>query len=191
MTQTSAASKTSLMHGWDNPIGTDGFEFLEFAAQDITLLVNQFHALGFVEVAKHKSKNIFLYQQGEVRFIINDEKSGSSYQFAMQHGPCACAIAFRVHDANVAFKKLLALGAKPFTSSESSLDISVPAIYGIGDSVLYLIDDYAKGRQYLQDFKFHAAPEEKPAGFGVVYLDHVTHNVNRGHLDTWAGFYER
>ena len=106
MSQTANASKKGILANWENPMGTDGFEFLEFAATDTNPLIAQFKALGFIEVAKHKDKNIRLFQQGDVRFIVNSEQKGSSYQFALSHGPCACAMGFRVHDAKAALDKI-------------------------------------------------------------------------------------
>jgi len=189
MSQAVHSAAKQLLSNWENPIGTDGFEFLEFAAADIEPLMAQFSALGFTQVASHKDKNIRLFQQGDVRFLLNGETSGYSHQFTLDHGPCACAMAFRVKDAQHALNQLIALGAVAFNSHESTLQLPVPAILGVGGSVIYLIDTYETERPYLNDFIFDKTATT--TGFGITYLDHVTHNVYRGHLDSGAAFYEK
>jgi 4-hydroxyphenylpyruvate dioxygenase len=177
---------------WDNPIGTDGFEFVEYTAQDTAALNAYFVEMGFRAVARHRSKNVTLYRQGETNFIVNAEPDSHGSRFAKLHGPSACAMAFRVKDAAVAYKKLIALGAKPFENHVGPMELNIPAIEGIGGSVIYLVDRY--GAQSIYDVDF--VPTDPAKGFahegaGLTYIDHVTHNVFRGNMDKWAGFYER
>lgn len=174
-----------------NPLGTDGFEFVEYSAPDaagVKKLKELFELLGFIEVAKHKSKEVFLYRQGDINFLVNGESEGYFNEFSQQHGPCACAMAWRVEDAQKAFEYAVEKGAKPFDKDEHN---SHPGVYGIGGSVLYFVDKWGKEDNiYDADFDFYEGVEKFPAGMGLHTLDHLTHNVKRGGMDVWATFYE-
>jgi len=177
---------------WDNPMGTDGFEFVEYTAPDVRQLHAYFERMGFRAVARHRSKDVTLFRQGEVNFVVNAEPDSHGSRFAKAHGPSACAMAFRVHDAPAAYKKLVDLGAKPFTNHVGPMELNIPAIEGIGGSVIYLVDRYGDRSIYDVDF----LPTDSAKGFahegaGLTYIDHVTHNVFRGNMDQWAGFYEK
>ena len=177
---------------WDNPIGTDGFEFVEYTAPDTGALHKLFEQMGFRAVARHRSKAVTLYRQGEVNFVVNAEPESHGSRFAKAHGPSACAMAFRVKDAGAAYRKLVSLGAKPFQNQVGPMELNIPAIEGIGGSVIYLVDRY--GPQTIYDVDFVATDPAKGfahEGAGLSYIDHVTHNVFRGNMNQWAGFYER
>jgi 4-hydroxyphenylpyruvate dioxygenase len=176
--------------GTDNPMGTDGFEFVEYTAPDAELLRTLFERLGFPVVARHRSKNVTLHRQGDINFIINAEPDSFAQAFAKRHGPSACAMAFRVKDAAFAFRRALELGAKPGPASAGPMELNIPSIKGIGGSLIYLVDRYGDSSIYEVDFRPVAAPANlEPAG--LRYIDHLTHNVMRGQMNTWAGFYER
>ena len=171
-----------------NPAGTDGFEFVEFAHEDPAALEALFQQMGYVEVAKHKHKNISLYRQGDINYILNREAGSQGAEFVSEHGPCAPAMAWRVVDAQVALKRALDLGATEYTGSGKS--ISAPAVYGIGGSLLYFIETYGeKGSAYDADYEWTGERDPNPTGVGFTYLDHLTHNVQRGNMDTWYKFY--
>jgi 4-hydroxyphenylpyruvate dioxygenase len=177
---------------WENPIGTDGFEFVEYTAPDVKKLNAFFEEMGFRAVAKHRSKDVTLYRQGDTNFIVNAEPDSHGARFAKAHGPSACAMAFRVKDAASAYKELIKRGAKPFQNQIGPMELSIPAIEGIGGSVIYLVDRYGDRSIYDVDF----VPTDPVKGFrhdgaGLTYIDHVTHNVFRGNMDQWAGFYEK
>src|SRR5690348_12599745 len=174
----------------DNPMGTDGFEFVEYTAPDPHLLRTLFERLGFPVVARHRSKNVTLHSQGEVNFIINAEPDSFAQRFARQHGPSACAMAFRVKDAAFAFSRALELGARQGPQSAGPMELNIPCIEGIGGSLVYLVDRYGDQSIYDVDFRpvSGAAALE---GAGLTLIDHLTHNVGRGRMDVWAGFYER
>jgi 4-hydroxyphenylpyruvate dioxygenase len=175
-------------------MGTDGFEFVEYAAPDPELLRSLFTKMGFPAVAKHKRKDVTLHRQGDINFIINAEPNSFAEQFAKDHGPCACAMAFRVKDAAQAHARALELGATDVQSDVAEGELAIPAIEGIGGSRLYLVDTYgAKGSIYDTDFTFFPDAAEKEASHAshLTYLDHLTHNVHRGRMDHWADFYER
>ena len=180
--------------GLENPMGTDGFEFVEYAAPDPELLRSLFTQMGFPAVARHKRKDVTLHRQGDINFIINAEPGSFAEQFARDHGPCACAMAFRVKDAAKAHARALELGATNVESDAAEGELRIPAIEGIGGSRLYLVDTYgAKGTIYDTDFTFFPDAAEKEASHAshLVYLDHLTHNVQRGRMAFWADFYER
>ncbi|MDR3527019.1 MAG: 4-hydroxyphenylpyruvate dioxygenase [Rhizomicrobium sp.] len=177
---------------WDNPIGTDGFEFVEYTAPDIAQLHALFEQLGFRAVARHRSKEVTLYRQGQTNFIVNAEKGSHGSRFAAAHGPSACAMAFRVKDAAYAYRKLIELGAKGFENRIGPMELNIPAIEGIGGSLIYLVDRYGEHSIYDVDF----VPLDPAKGFahkgaGITEIDHVTHNVYRGNMDQWAGFYKK
>jgi len=175
---------------FDNPMGTDGFEFVEYTAPDPDHLRTLFERMGFPVVARHRRKNVTLHRQGDVNFIINAEAGGFGQQFAAQHGPSACAMAFRVKDAAYAYKRALELGAEPGPDTAGPMELNIPSIRGIGGSLVYLVDRYGASTIYDVDFVPVAPPPGiRPAGLTVI--DHLTHNVQRGNMDLWAGFYER
>ena len=173
-----------------NPMGTDGFEFVEYTAPDPQLLRTLFERLGFPVVARHRSKNVTLHTQGDVNFIINAETDSFAQAFAREHGPSACAMAFRVKDAAFAYRRALELGAKPGPQSAGPMELNIPSIEGIGGSLIYLVDLYGDRSIYDVDFRPEAAAASTGTA-GLVCIDHLTHNVMRGRMDVWAGFYEK
>ncbi len=196
---------------WDNPMGTDGFEFIEYAAPDPKALGAIFEQMGFAAIARHRHKDVTLYRQGEINFLINAEPDSFAQRFARQHGPSICAIAFRVRDAAFAYRRALGLGAWGFDNRTGPMELSIPAIKGIGDSLIYFVDrwrgkDAASGASpggagaigdisiYDVDFVAlpgaQANPAEAVKGAGLTYIDHLTHNVHRGRMKEWAEFYE-
>ena len=187
---------------WDNPMGTDGFEFVEYAAPDPVALGRLFETMGFAAIAKHRHKRVTLYRQGEVNYIINAEPNSFAQRFARQHGPSVCAMAFRVKDAKQAYERALELGAWGFDNHTGPMELNIPAIKGIGDSLIYFVDRWrgkdgaaagAIGNISIYDVDFvpiEGAPAA-PKGTGLTYIDHLTHNVHRGRMKEWADFYER
>lgn len=190
---------------WDNPMGTDGFEFIEYAAPDPQAMGAVFERMGFTPIAKHRHKNVLLYRQGGINFIVNAEPDSFAQRFARQHGPSVCAIAFRVQDAKAAYERAISLGAWGYAGGAGPGELNIPAIKGIGDSIIYLIDKWrgkggaqpgAIGNIGFYDVDFEPLPGMtgdalNPQGHGLTYIDHLTHNVHRGRMDEWAGFYER
>src|SRR5665213_1337665 len=177
---------------WDNPMGTDGFEFVEYAAPDPQALAAVFERMGFTPVARHRSKRVTLYRQGDVNFIVNAEPESFAQSFARLHGPSICAIAFRVGDAAAAHRRATELGAKPVAGRIGAMELNIPAIEGIGGSLIYLVDRYGpRGTIYDVDFVPLPGVEQNPPGVGLAAIDHLTHNVHQGRMDAWAGFYER
>lgn len=177
---------------FENPMGLDGFEFVEFASPEPGLLERTFELMGFTEVAKHRSKDVSLYRQGDINFIVNREPNSEAAYFAAEHGPSACGMAFRVRDAHHAYNRALELGARPIEIETGPMELRLPAIRGIGGAPLYLIDRYADGHSiYDIDFEFIEGVDRHPVGYGFKFIDHLTHNVYRGRMSFWADFYEK
>ncbi|AUT60754.1 4-hydroxyphenylpyruvate dioxygenase [Paraburkholderia terrae] len=187
---------------WENPVGTDGFEFIEYTAPDPVALGKLFESMGFTAIAKHRHKNVTLYRQGEINFIVNGEPDSFAQRFARLHGPSICAIAFRVQDAAKAYQRALELGAWGFDNKTGPMELNIPAIKGIGDSLIYFVDRWrgkngaapnSVGDINIYDVDFEPIPgaNPNPVGHGLTYIDHLTHNVHRGRMQEWAEFYER
>jgi 4-hydroxyphenylpyruvate dioxygenase len=177
---------------FENPMGLAGFEFVEFASPTPNVLEPVFEMLGFTKVAHHRSKDVALYRQGDINFIVNSEPLSVASYFAAEHGPSACGMAFRVKDSHLAFKRALELGAQPMDMPAGPMELRLPAIRGIGGAPLYLIDRFGDGTSiYDIDFNFIDGVDRHPRGHGFKVIDHLTHNVYRGRMSYWASFYER
>ncbi len=176
---------------WDNPMETRGFEFVEYTAPNPADLKRVFEALGFRAVAHHRSKDVTLYRQRGINFIVNAEPESHAARFARAHGPSACAMAFRVEDAAKAYARAVSLGAKPAQTSVGPMEMNIPAIEGIGGCHIYLVDRRGGASIYDIDFVFDEAAAASANDGGLELIDHLTHNVHRGQMDTWAGYYER
>ena len=177
---------------FDNPLGTDGFEFVEFTGPDPERIAAQFRSMGFAAVARHRSKNVLRFRQGDINFLLNMEPSGQAAAFRAAHGPSANAMAFRVRDAARALELAVQRGAKAVAGPVGPMELNIPAIEGIGGSNLYLVDRYGAQEIYDVDFRPIEGAEAamREADAGLRYLDHLTHNVHRGQMDRWAAFYE-
>jgi 4-hydroxyphenylpyruvate dioxygenase len=177
---------------FDNPMGLMGFEFVEFASPTPNVLEPLFALMGFSLVARHRSKDVVLYRQGEINFIVNREPRSAAGYFAAEHGPSACGLAFRVKDSHKAYARALELGAQPIEIPTGPMELRLPAIKGIGGAPLYLIDRFEDGKSiYDIDFEFLDGVPRRPEGHGLKLIDHLTHNVYRGRMAFWAGFYEK
>jgi 4-hydroxyphenylpyruvate dioxygenase len=178
---------------FENPLGADGFEFVEFTSPEPERLKGLFELMGFTAVSRHRSKNVLRFRQGDINFILNMEPSGQPAEFRKVHGPSANAMAFRVKDAAKALKLAVERGATAVSGPVGPMELNIPAIEGIGGSNLYLVDRY--GAQEIYDVDFTPIPGAAEAAAknskGLTYLDHLTHNVHRGNMAKWAEFYER
>jgi 4-hydroxyphenylpyruvate dioxygenase len=187
---------------WENPMGTEGFEFIEYAAPDPLAMAGVFERMGFRAIARHRHKEVTLYRQGEINFILNADPESFAQRFARLHGPSVCAIAFRVQDAASAYRRATSLGAWGFANQAGPGELNIPAIKGVGDSLIYLVDRW-RGKNgarpgdignigfYDVDFEPLEGAALDPVGHGLRYIDHLTHNVHRGRMKEWADFYER
>jgi 4-hydroxyphenylpyruvate dioxygenase len=195
-------TRTREFVAWDNPMGTAGFEFVEYAAPDPIAMGQLFERMGFRAIARHRHKNVTLYRQGEINFIINAESDSFAQRFARLHGPSVCAIAFRVQNAADAYQRAVERGAWGVDTTSGPMELNIPAIKGIGDSLIYLVDRWRGkngasegeiGNISIYDVDFEPLPGASTAstGVGLRYIDHLTHNVHRGRMDEWADFYTR
>jgi len=187
---------------WENPVGTEGFEFIEYAAPDPLAMAGVFERMGFRAIARHRHKEVTLYRQGEINFILNADPESFAQRFARLHGPSVCAIAFRVHDAAAAYRRAISLGAWGFANQAGPGELNIPAIKGVGDSLIYFVDRW-RGKNgarpgdignigfYDVDFEPLEGATLDPVGHGLRYIDHLTHNVHRGRMKEWVEFYER
>ncbi len=176
----------------ENPMGLAGFEFVEFASPTPGVIEPLFEKLGFSVVARHRSKDVVLYRQGGINFILNREPRSQAAYFAAEHGPSACGMAFRVENAPRAYKRALELGAQPVEIPTGPMELRLPAIKGIGGAPLYLIDRFRDGESiYDIDFEWLPGVDPRPYGHGLREIDHLTHNVYRGRMGFWANFYEK
>jgi len=182
---------------FDNPIGLDGFEFVEFSAPERGMLEPVFTSMGFTSIAHHRSKDVELWRQGEINLIANYEPGSAAAYFAAEHGPSACGMGFRVKDAAKAYAEVIARGAEPVEVRTGPMELNLPAIRGIGGSIIYLIDRYVghPGGDDLSiydiDFRYLPGADRNPVGAGLKIIDHLTHNLYGGRMAHWAAFYER
>lgn len=189
---------------WENPMGTSGFEFIEYTSPEPEKLAQTFKSLGFKAIAKHRRKNVTLYRQGQINFLLNAEPNSFASRFAKRHGPSVCAIAFRVEDAAYAYERALDLGAWGIESGSGPMELNIPAVKGIGDSLIYLVDRWKgkEGHSGIGDISIYdvdfapiniesASEDAHHQGAGLDVIDHLTHNVHKGRMDEWAKFYER
>lgn len=172
----------------DNPVGLTGMDFMEYSGQDAARLQKLFKQFGFEKTAHHKTQNIELYQQGQVSFVLNLEPGSFAEEFRKSHGPSACSTGFRVKNGKMAFQKALERGAKPYTGTAKAFNY--PAIYGIGDSLVYFLDQEAQRNFYEVDFGI-TSTAPKVTGFGALVIDHMTNNVPSGEMQKWCQFYEQ
>ena len=178
---------------FDNPMGVDGFEFVEFAAPDPALLHALFPRLGFSAVARHRRKRVTLYRQGDCNFLVNEEPDSFAAEFARRHGPSACGFAIRFSKpAAWVRERALGNGAVAIGALEDTKAVAAPVIKGIGGCMLYLVDRYgAKGSAYDAEFEYLPGVEHWPRGYGLTFIDHLTHNLHFGHMEQWSRYYER
>lgn len=185
------------MTGPENPLGLDGFEFVEFCAPQKGMVEEAFERMGFSRIARHRSKDVDLWRQGGINFVANYEPGSAAAYFAAEHGPSVCAMAFRVRDAAAALAEAVRRGAEPAEVSAGPMELRIPAIRGIGGALVYLVDRHegaSDGRDitvYDIDFNYLAGVDPHPEGAGFLAIDHLTHNVYGGRMSHWAGWYER
>ena len=170
-----------------NPMGLNGFEFCEFTSSDPDRMAAQLEQFGFVAASTHPTRNVARYKQGRINLLLNREPTGQAADFRAAHGPSANGMAFRVLNAKEAFDAALARGARAADASTSALGEDAHVLEGIGGSLLYLVD---RADLYADWNEVPGAAEAEAANnVGLDLLDHLTHNVRRGQMRTWAEFY--
>ncbi len=176
---------------FENPLGTDGFEFVEYTGPDPDVLASYFEQMGFTAVGRHRSKDVVHYVQGDINFLLNREKAGQPHAFRNQHGAGANAMAFRVKDAAYAYREAIRRGARPIDAKTGPMELNIPGIEGIGGLNVYLVDRYGARSIYDVDFELINGADPSRNAAGLTYIDHLTHNLRRGNMSLWADYYER
>jgi 4-hydroxyphenylpyruvate dioxygenase len=171
-----------------NPIGILGVDFVEYTGPASFSFESLFKRMGFTQTAKSEAGSLQLFQQGKIKFILNNEKSSFAENFAKAHGPAICSMAFKVQNAELAFKSAVAKGAKAYEGKEGKKLVNMPAVYGIGDSLIYFMDEQNKAEVYEKIFNLKF-PLSEPKGFGMINVDHFTNNVPKGDMEKWCNFY--
>lgn len=172
-----------------NPLGLNGVDFIEYTGTDLSLFETLFQRYGFKQVSEIPGKKIKLFRQNDINCVLNGEPGTFAAAFNKEHGPSICSTGFRVKDAEFAFNEAVRRGAKPYMGSNTEKGATpFPAIYGIGDSLVYFIDEKNRSKLYTEIFKIK--PEDmKPAGLGLNIVDHFTNNVPVGEMQKWCDFY--
>ncbi|MEL1262803.1 4-hydroxyphenylpyruvate dioxygenase [Pseudoxanthomonas putridarboris] len=180
---------------FENPMGIDGFEFVEFAAPEGQgeALHDYFRRLGFTAVLRHRTRPITVYRQGGVNFLVNEDPDSFAAGFARAHGPSACGFAIRFkHPADEVVAKVVANGGEAIVHLADTRAVPAPVVKGIGDCMLYLVDRYGSaGSIYDADYLPIQGAEQDPKGFGLTFIDHLTHNLYFGNMAKWSDYYER
>ena len=175
----------------DNPIGLKGIEFMQLTTRDAAYVEDVLKRFGFSKLMKHRDKPLYYFRQNDIHVLVNHGETGFERAFAEQHGHSICAMGWRVENAERAYEEAIKRGAQPFNPGKMGVcDFTLPAIYGIGDSLIYFVDDYTD-RAYLRAEGFEALPtpdlvEDK----GFLFIDHLTNNVYKGTMAYWADFYK-
>jgi len=178
---------------FENPMGIDGFEFVEYAAPagQAEALHAYFRSMGFTAVLRHRSRPITVYRQGGVNFLLNEDPDSFAADFAAAHGPCACGFAIRFREpAAWVQEQVLGRGGER-VAREDTRAIDRPVVMGIGGAMLYLVDDYTDSAQVYSDFVPVEGADPNPAGFGLTFIDHLTHNLYFGNMEKWSDYYEK
>ena len=179
---------------FDNPLGIDGFEFVEFAAPQGQgeLLHDTFRRMGFTAALRHKTRAITIYRQGGVNFLVNEDPDSFAAAFAKAHGPSACGFAIRFKQpAGDVYAAVLGNGGEAIGDHADSKAVDAPVVKGIGDCMLYLVDRYGEAGTMYEDFLPVQGAEANPKGFGLTFIDHLTHNLYFGNMQKWSDYYER
>ncbi|GAB3379385.1 4-hydroxyphenylpyruvate dioxygenase [Lysobacter fragariae] len=180
---------------FENPLGINGFEFVEFAAPkgQGELLHAYFRNMGFTAVLRHRSRPITVYRQGGVNFLVNEDPDSFAADFAAKHGPSACGFAIRFEKpASLVFDTVVGNGGEAITDKADTKAVDAPVVKGIGDCMLYLVDRYGdKGTMYDADYVAIEGADQNPKGFGLTFIDHLTHNLYFGNMAKWSDYYER
>ncbi len=179
---------------FENPMGIDGFEFVEFAAPagKSELMHDYFRKMGFTAALRHKSRAITVYRQGGVNFLLNEEPDSFAADFAAAHGPSACGFAIRFKTpADEVCAKVIENGGEPIDHKPETKAVDAPVVKGIGDCMLYLVDKYAGNGDLYEDYLPIKGADQNPVGFGLTFIDHLTHNLYFGNMQKWSDYYEK
>lgn len=172
-----------------NPMGLDGIEFIEFAAPDPQALGAYFERLGFARLARHRSKEVLLYRQGEANFIINAERDSFPQTPAREGQASISAVAFRVVSAAEAYRQALAQGAWEVPTQAGVMELHIPGVQGLGETLIYFVDRYGDGSIYEIDFRALPGADWSPPGIGLRSVEWLAGTVQPGRMQQWLDFH--
>ncbi|MDQ3160800.1 MAG: VOC family protein, partial [Pseudomonadota bacterium] len=193
-TQTAAPNLGMQVTTFENPMGIDGFEFVEFAAPEGQgeLLHDYFRKMGFTAAMHHRTRPITLYRQGGVNFLVNEDPDSFAADFARAHGPSACGFAIRFQKpSSEVLQTVLGNGGEAITDKVETKAVDAPVVKGIGDCMLYLVDRYGDRGTMYEDFLPVQGADQHARGYGLTFIDHLTHNLYFGNMQKWSDYYER
>jgi 4-hydroxyphenylpyruvate dioxygenase len=175
-----------------NPCGLDGLDFVEFVSPDPERLDTLFKAFGFSKTMRHESKPIDLYRQGDITFLVNREPRSFAAQFGALHGPSICSMGWRATDSKRAHEVAMVRGARSRPEGDYlRRGRPLPAVFGIGDSLIYFVDDFDAGDRWVSQGFLPLESPELASDKGFLALDHLTNNVDKGTMGQWASFYKQ
>lgn len=172
----------------NNPLKMRGIEFTEFTSPDNSYMEKIFLEFGFSKIKKHIEKEIIYFNQNEIHFLLNYEKNGFAKSFSKEHGPAICSMGWRVEDSTFALDEAVKRGA--VAVEEDKKDLSYPAIYGIGDSLIYFIDEFESGNSIWNTDFIELDNPSIVKSKGFLTIDHLTNNVEKGTMEKWSKFYK-
>ncbi len=172
-----------------NPLGLDGIEFIEFATSKPQAFGQVLEMMGFRPVARHRSREVLLYRQGGMNFIVNAHGSGLPAAAQLPETPVISAIALRVRDAAAAYRRALERGAWGVPPRVEVMELHIPAIHGVGASRLYFVDRYKEFSIYDVDFTPIPGVEQQPPAVAGLHGFGVVQYIGPGRTDDWSEFY--
>jgi 4-hydroxyphenylpyruvate dioxygenase len=172
-----------------NPAGFDGIEFIEYSTRQPQALGQVLEMIGFRPIARHRSREVLLYRQGAMNIVVN------AHQVAQPAGeladpPAIGAVAFRVRDASLAYRRAVELGAWPVATHVEVMELNIPAIHGVGASRIYFVDRYREFSIYSVDFVPIPDVDPAPPALAGLHWFGLVQYVANLRLDDWTVFYQ-
>jgi 4-hydroxyphenylpyruvate dioxygenase len=172
-----------------NPLGTDGIEFIEYATAAPLALGGVLEQMGFVQVGRHRSREVMLYRQGDMNVVVNADPGSWSEASDASETTVISAIAFRVRNAASAYEQALARGAWAIPTRAGAMELNIPGVYGPGGAVLYFVDRYQDFSIYDVDFKLVEDAQATPPSLADMHFFGVVQSIGAGRCAEWTDFY--
>ncbi len=172
-----------------NPLGMDGIEFIEFATSQPQALGGLLQRMGFAAVARHRSREVMLYRQGPMNLVVNAHPDPLPGMQPPAATPEISAIAFRVRDADFAWRRALELGAWEMPTRASAMELNIPGIHGVGDTLLYFVDRFRDFSIYDVDFVALPAVDRNPPALAGMHYFGVVQSILDDRTADWVDFY--
>ena len=187
-TLTPPADRESIADG-PNPLGMEGIEFIEYATSKPQALGQVLEMMGFRPVARHRSREVMLYRQGDVNVIVNAHEAGMAHSVAPSEKPVIAAIALRVRDAAAAYKRALDRGAWAVPTRVEVMELNIPAVHGVGSSRIYFVDRCKEFSIYDVDFTPIPGVDQHPAATAGLHLFGLVQYIGNDRAEDWTEFY--